>query len=164
MCLRLPCPQEGDTDFQAFATIGVALIAMGEDVGTDMVLRTFNHLLRYGEPAIRRAVPLAIALLCTSNPKLPVLDTLSKLSHDADSQVRKEVSWYHAFCCTMLCLDVCLRCVLLLCVLHVLCVLLHSCAPITPNPNPTPLAIVFRRSTMPFSLLASWVGAPTMRE
>jgi len=78
--------KEGDNDFQAFATIGVALVAMGEDVGTDMVLRTFNHLLRYGEPPIRRAVPLAIALLCVSNPKLSVLDTLSKLSHDADSQ------------------------------------------------------------------------------
>eukprot|EP00041_Stephanoeca_diplocostata_P037281 m.1401556 g.1401556 ORF g.1401556 m.1401556 type:complete len:909 (+) comp25008_c0_seq5:69-2795(+) len=76
---------EGDANFQAFATLGLALVAMGEDTGTDMAMRMFNHLLRYGEPVIRRAVPLAIALLCTSNPKLPVLDTLSKLSHDADA-------------------------------------------------------------------------------
>ena len=30
-------------------------------------------------------MPLALALLCASNPKLPVLDTLSKLSHDHDN-------------------------------------------------------------------------------
>ena len=34
-----------------------------------------------------RAVPLGIALLCASNPKLPVVDLLSKLSHDADAEV-----------------------------------------------------------------------------
>jgi len=31
---------------QAIAVIGIALIAMGEDVGTDMSLRQFNHLVR----------------------------------------------------------------------------------------------------------------------
>lgn len=75
---------EGDDAYQAFATLGVAMVAMGEETGVDMVMRMFNHLLRYGEPVIRRAVPLAIALLCASNPKLSVLDTLSKLSHDSD--------------------------------------------------------------------------------
>lgn len=35
-----------DDTHQAFATIGVALIAMGEDVGTEMSMRTFNHLVR----------------------------------------------------------------------------------------------------------------------
>lgn len=75
---------ESDDMYQAFAVLGVALVAMGEEIGTDMALRTFNHLLQYGEPVIRRAVPLGMALLCVSNPKLTVLDTLSKLSHDAD--------------------------------------------------------------------------------
>lgn len=42
---------------------------------------------RYGEPAVRRAVPLALALTSVSNPQLPVLDTLSKFSHDSDSDV-----------------------------------------------------------------------------
>jgi len=77
--------KEGDDAYQAFAALGVAVVAMGEETGVDMVMRMFNHLLRYGEPVIRRAVPLAIALLCTSNPKLSILDTLSKLSHDADA-------------------------------------------------------------------------------
>jgi hypothetical protein len=51
-----------------------------------MALRTFNHMLQFSEPVIRRSVPLSIALLCISNPKLSVLDTLSKLSHDPDNE------------------------------------------------------------------------------
>jgi len=78
--------KEGDDTFQAFATLGIAMIAMGEEMGSEMALRTFNNLLQYGEPVIRRAVPIAIALLCVSNPKLSVLDTLSKLSHDPDAE------------------------------------------------------------------------------
>ncbi|KAI9314316.1 armadillo-type protein [Dichotomocladium elegans] len=72
---------------QAFATIGIALIAMGEDIGSDMSLRSFNHLMHYGEPVIRRSVPLALGLLCASNPLVNVLDTLSKYSHDNDNEV-----------------------------------------------------------------------------
>jgi 26S proteasome regulatory subunit N1 len=34
-----------DDTFQAFATIGVALLAMGEDIGAEMSLRQFNHLV-----------------------------------------------------------------------------------------------------------------------
>ena len=36
---------------------------------------------------IKRAVPLALALLSVSNPKLNIIDTLSKFSHDADHEV-----------------------------------------------------------------------------
>ena len=72
---------------QAFATLGLAMVAMGEEVGIDMALRSMSHLLQYGEPIIRRAVPVAMALLCVSNPVLSVMDTLSKLSHDADAEV-----------------------------------------------------------------------------
>ena len=36
--------KEDDT-FQAFAVIGIALVAMGEDVGSEMALRQFNHLV-----------------------------------------------------------------------------------------------------------------------
>lgn len=41
--------------------------------------------VRYGEPVIRRAVPLALALISPSNPQLPILESLSKFSHDSDS-------------------------------------------------------------------------------
>lgn len=36
---------EGDDTFQAFAVIGIALVAMGEDVGAEMSLRQFQHLV-----------------------------------------------------------------------------------------------------------------------
>eukprot|EP00050_Salpingoeca_kvevrii_P004135 m.243554 g.243554 ORF g.243554 m.243554 type:complete len:831 (-) comp10951_c0_seq1:89-2581(-) len=76
-----------DSEYEAFAVLSIALIAMGEEIGSEMALRTFAHLLQYGEPSIRRSVPIALALLCASNPVLSVLDTLSKLSHDVDIDV-----------------------------------------------------------------------------
>ena len=35
-----------DDTFQAFAVIGIALVAMGEEIGGEMSLRQFNHLVR----------------------------------------------------------------------------------------------------------------------
>ena len=43
--------------------------------------------LQYGEPVIRRAVPLALGIVSASNPQLSIIDTLSKLSHDSDAEV-----------------------------------------------------------------------------
>lgn len=34
-----------DDTFQAFAVIAIALIAMGEDIGAEMSIRQFNHLV-----------------------------------------------------------------------------------------------------------------------
>lgn len=31
--------------FQAFAVLGIALVSMGEEVGSEMSMRTFNHLV-----------------------------------------------------------------------------------------------------------------------
>lgn len=72
---------------QAVAVLGIALIAMGEEIGAEMAFRSFGNLLRYCEPPIRRAVPLALGLISVSNPKLTILDTLSKFSHDNDAEV-----------------------------------------------------------------------------
>jgi 26S proteasome regulatory subunit N1 len=33
---------------------------MGEEIGSDMAIRSFDHLLQYGEPVVRRSVPLAL--------------------------------------------------------------------------------------------------------
>ncbi|KNE57245.1 hypothetical protein AMAG_02978 [Allomyces macrogynus ATCC 38327] len=74
-------------EWQAYTVLGIALIAMGEDIGNEMALRTFNHFMHYGEPVVRKAVPLGIALLCASNPQVHVLDILSKYSHDHDQDV-----------------------------------------------------------------------------
>ncbi|XP_009622441.1 26S proteasome non-ATPase regulatory subunit 2 homolog A [Nicotiana tabacum] len=78
--------EKGET-FQGPAVLGIAMVAMAEELGLEMAIRSLEHLLQYGEPNIRRAVPLALALLCISNPKVNVMDTLSRLSHDSDSEV-----------------------------------------------------------------------------
>ncbi|KAJ2756372.1 proteasome regulatory particle base subunit [Coemansia pectinata] len=72
---------------QAFAVLGVGVISMGESVGSAMSLRTFEHLMHYGEAYVRRTVPLAMGLVCASNPVVGVVDTLSKFSHDNDKGV-----------------------------------------------------------------------------
>ncbi len=48
---------------QGPAVIGMALIAMAEPLGSQMAGRSLEHLLQYGEPSVRRAVPLAMAVL-----------------------------------------------------------------------------------------------------
>jgi 26S proteasome regulatory subunit N1 len=97
-------PKKVDDTFQAFAVFGIVLVAMGEDIGAEMSLRQLNHLVRlsclpvicgsdedeqmhYGDPTIRKAVPLALGLVSASNPQLEIMDTLSKYSHDNDLQV-----------------------------------------------------------------------------
>merc|ERR1719330_1445834 len=76
-----------DADYQMAAVIGIGLITLGEDVGGEMALRTFDHLLHYCEPPIKRAVPLALAILHVSNPDFTVVDQLSRLSHDPDAEI-----------------------------------------------------------------------------
>lgn len=76
-----------DAEHQMVAVLGIGLITMGEDVGTEMALRSFDHLLHYCELPIKRAVPLALAVLHISNPDFAVIDQLSRLSHDPDAEI-----------------------------------------------------------------------------
>ena len=79
--------KKGDEILQAYAVIGIALVGMGEDIGQEMVMRQFSHLMHYGEANIRKAVPLAMGLISPSNPQMKVYDTLSRYSHDTDPEV-----------------------------------------------------------------------------
>jgi 26S proteasome regulatory subunit N1 len=79
--------EEAEAFHQAVAVLGIGLIACGEEIGTEMSLRSLDHILQYGEVTLRRAVPIALAMLHLSNPKVNVIDTLSKLSHDSDQDV-----------------------------------------------------------------------------
>lgn len=79
--------KKGDELLQSYAVLGLSLISMGEEVGQEMVLRQFGHLMHYGEPNIRKAVPLAMGLISPSNPQMKVYDTLSRYSHDNDNEV-----------------------------------------------------------------------------
>jgi len=78
--------EENENTHQAVAVLGIALVALREEMGRDMVVRSFDHLLQYGEVNIRRAVPLALGILSICNPDLSIMDTLSKFSHDNDSE------------------------------------------------------------------------------
>lgn len=78
---------EKESIHQIAAVIGVALISFGEDIGQEMCIRTMHHLLQYGEPIIRRTVPLALGLLRVSHPEVQTMDLLNKLAYDSDKQV-----------------------------------------------------------------------------
>ncbi|CAL5381212.1 unnamed protein product [Camellia sinensis] len=78
--------EKGETH-QGLAILGIAMVAMAEELGLEMAIRSLEHLLQYREQNIRRAVPLALGLLCISNPKVNVMDTLNRLSHDTDTKV-----------------------------------------------------------------------------
>lgn len=78
---------KSDQLVQCYAVLGLSLISMGEDVGQDMILRQFGHLMHYGEANIRKAVPLAMSLISPSNPQMKIYDTLSRYSHDNDNDV-----------------------------------------------------------------------------
>jgi len=79
--------KKGNELLQSYAVLGLSLISMGEDVGQEMVLRQFGHLMHYGEANIRKAVPLAMGLISPSNPQMKVYDTLSRYTHDNDNDV-----------------------------------------------------------------------------
>lgn len=79
-------------DPQSVAALGVALIASAEDLGSDMAVRAYGHLIQYGDAAVRKACPVGLALLHISNPKLNVTDVLGRLSHDGNEDVAQAAS------------------------------------------------------------------------
>lgn len=79
--------EEKEAISQLAAVLGLAMISFGEDIGQEMCLRTMNHLLQYGEPIIKRTVPLAIGLIRVSNPDVQTMDLLTKLAYDTDVNV-----------------------------------------------------------------------------
>ncbi|RYG69137.1 hypothetical protein EON64_03445, partial [archaeon] len=76
-----------NAEFQSAAVIAIALIALGEEIGSEMTIRTFEHLLQYGELPVKRAVPLALSLLYISNPDYSIIDMMSRLTHDMDHEL-----------------------------------------------------------------------------
>merc|ERR1711998_140276 len=76
-----------DMGYQMNAVIALAMVAMGEEIGSEMALRTFDNLLQYGDLTVKKAVPLALGLVCVSNPDMGVCDHLSRLSHDPEADV-----------------------------------------------------------------------------
>jgi 26S proteasome regulatory subunit N1 len=86
-------PPKNTNQYQIAAVLSLGLIAFGEDIGSEMAVRSMNHFLQYGEPEIKRTVPLAISLLCmtqgmgSGGKNNQIMDLLGKLSYDADAEV-----------------------------------------------------------------------------
>jgi len=67
--------------------LAAAANASGERLMQQMLLRLFDRMLQLGSDTQRRVVPLALGLAFVSDPRLEVVDILSKLSHDGDSEI-----------------------------------------------------------------------------
>lgn len=71
---------------QSAAVLGLALVSMGEELSIELATRMADHLLQYGDTAVRRTVPLALALLHLSDPQPAIVDSLSRLTHDPNEE------------------------------------------------------------------------------
>lgn len=74
---------------QAAAVMGIALLAISEEVGNEMAVRAMHHIMQYCELPVKRAIPIAMALLSISNPKLNIVEILSKFAHDEDAEISR---------------------------------------------------------------------------
>lgn len=74
-----------DQKFSETAILGLAFIASSEEIGNEMGLRIYNHILHFCKAEKKKMVPLALAILNLSNPKINVVDILFKLAYDTDT-------------------------------------------------------------------------------
>lgn len=51
------------SEYQQVALLGIALVGSSEDIGNEMAHRLLNHVLQFCDISVKRAVPLALALL-----------------------------------------------------------------------------------------------------
>lgn len=50
-------------------------------------MRIISHILHFSQIEKKRVIPLALAMLNLSNPKINVMDILFKLAYDTDSEL-----------------------------------------------------------------------------
>ena len=53
-------------------------------MGSEMLLRSFNHFQQFGNASVKKAVPLAMALLNLSYAKVSVVDAITKFCYDTN--------------------------------------------------------------------------------
>lgn len=69
------------------ALLGLSLIASSEEVGNEMALRLIQHALHFSNAENKKIIPIAVAALYLSNPKIPVVDLLQKMAYDSDQDM-----------------------------------------------------------------------------
>lgn len=82
-----PSTKHESAKAKGLCALGIGLIAMGENIGEEMVMRHLEHLMHYGDLHIKQAVPLAMGLISTSNPQMKVYETLSRYTHELQFSV-----------------------------------------------------------------------------
>jgi 26S proteasome regulatory subunit N1 len=55
--------EEVNPKVKSIAVLGISMIAIGEEVGTEMVFRSLNHFLQYGDASVKKTVPIAMSIL-----------------------------------------------------------------------------------------------------
>lgn len=80
--------------YQGPAVLGIAMVAMAEELGLEMAIRSLEHLLHYGNHNIRTAVPLALGLLCISNPKVILLLAVTQCIFKEDINYNFFIGYY----------------------------------------------------------------------
>lgn len=82
---------EAPLNYKAAAALGIGLVAIGEELGTEMAKRAIIHVLladtvtkKKTSMSGRCAVPLVYGLLSASDPNMTVVETLTRLAHDSD--------------------------------------------------------------------------------
>lgn len=84
---QLVSKKEIHNKVKQIAIIGMAVIAMGEGIGMEMLPRLYNHFLQFGDTGIKQAVLLGLSLLSPSDSKITTSDTLLKHVFDSDRQI-----------------------------------------------------------------------------
>lgn len=79
--------EELNPKVKQIAVIGIALTAMGEEIGEEMIFRTFDHFLQFGSAEVKAAIALALSLTNLSNPRIHITDLVTKLSYDSNKNV-----------------------------------------------------------------------------
>ncbi len=84
---QLVAKKETHAKVKQIAIIGMSVIALGENIGTEMLPRLFNHFLQFGDVNVKKAVLLSLSLLSPSDPKMTTNDVLLKYIFDNDKEV-----------------------------------------------------------------------------
>jgi 26S proteasome regulatory subunit N1 len=70
-----------------FAILSVAIISLGDDTTGQMGARIIESAMVIDDPHIQIAIPMALAILYASDPKVEVTDTLRRCAHSGDLSV-----------------------------------------------------------------------------
>eukprot|EP01029_Cantina_marsupialis_P014730 TRINITY_DN32327_c0_g1_i1.p1 TRINITY_DN32327_c0_g1~~TRINITY_DN32327_c0_g1_i1.p1 ORF type:complete len:600 (+),score=196.44 TRINITY_DN32327_c0_g1_i1:217-2016(+) len=73
-------------EVEGMCVLALAMISVGEKTSEQMTIRMCTHILQCCTGHARRMVPLALAIMYLGHPDFSIVDSISRLSHDHDSE------------------------------------------------------------------------------